>query len=56
MSEDLKYMQVRVPKELHHRAKIEAATSGKPIQEILEKLINLWLDGKIKLEELEKEK
>ena len=29
---------------------------GKPIQEILEKLINLWLDGKIKLEELEKEK
>lgn len=50
MSDD-KYLQVRVPEEIHRQAKIESAKTGKPLQEILEQLVKLWLEGKIKIEE-----
>lgn len=50
-----KHLQVKVPEEIHRQARIEAAKTGKSMQEVLDKLVRLWLDGKIRLEDLEKE-
>lgn len=45
----------RFPKELHTKARMEALRTGRSLNDILEELVKLWLDGKIKLEDLEKE-
>lgn len=48
-----KQINVRVTEELHRRAKTEAAMTGKPLQEILQKLITMWLNGEIDIDDSE---
>lgn len=44
MDEDRKLMAVRIPRELHHRLKVYAATSGRPMQDLVEVAIRQLLD------------
>jgi predicted HicB family RNase H-like nuclease len=37
-----KQIIVRVPKELHKRAKVLSAQTGQPLQQVLEKLLSEW--------------
>ena len=49
MSDKVKQLSVRVPPEIHKQAKVEAARTGQPLQEVLEGLIKAWLAGEIKI-------
>ena len=51
MSDKTKHIQTEIPEELHRKAKMEASRTGRFLQDIMAELVNLWLDGKIKLEE-----
>jgi len=39
---DQKHIVVRVPEELHKKAKVLAAQTGKPLQQVLERLLREW--------------
>ena len=49
MSDKVKQLSVRVPPEIHRQAKVEAARTGKPLQEVLKNLVQRWLAGEIKI-------
>ena len=49
MSDKVKQLSVRVPPEIHRQAKVEAARTGKQIQEVLEGLVKAWLAGEVKI-------
>jgi hypothetical protein len=42
MNENDKKLLVLIPKELHTRAKMQAVRSGKPLREVVEKLLAEW--------------
>ncbi len=42
MKKDLKHIVVRVPDELHKKAKVLSAQTGEPLQQVLEKLLIEW--------------
>ena len=44
-------LNIEIPEELRRLAKAEAARTGKTLKEILEALIQKWLNGEIKLEQ-----
>lgn len=40
---DQKQIKFRVPEDLHRRAKVIAAQTGQPIQQVLEELLREWV-------------
>ena len=50
MSDKVRTLAARVSSEIHKQARIEAARTGKPIQEVLESLVKRWLAGEIKID------
>ena len=51
MSDKVKQLSVRVPPAIHRQAKIQAARTGRNLQEILEELIKDWLAKEAKAEQ-----
>lgn len=49
MADDRTNITLKVPKEIHRMAKIEAAKTGKSFQTILDELLRKWLSGEIKI-------
>ena len=49
MSDKVRTLSARVSSEIHKQAKVEAARTGKPLQEVLENLVQRWLAGEIKI-------
>ena len=51
MGDKVKQLSVRVPPAIHRQAKIQAAKTGRNLQEILEELIKDWLAKEAKAEQ-----
>jgi len=49
-----KQLNVRIPKDLHRRARILCAMTGRPLNEIVEELLLEYLDKQEKLERKKK--
>lgn len=42
---------LRIPEELHTKARLEAVRTKRSFNDVLNELIQLWTEGKIKLED-----
>jgi hypothetical protein len=48
-------MMVRMTEEQHKSVRVKAAELGRPVSEIVRKLLDLWVEGKIDLSESEED-